>query len=88
MSRLTIHTPFQSGDMISERAARRVAAHPRAAAAPAPEVTPARPVNTAPAARQPTPTPPPSQTNGARILRRWSVAELIARAAVGQPAIA
>jgi hypothetical protein len=86
MSRHTIHTPFQSGDLISERALRRVAAHPRAAAAPAPDATP---VNPAPAAaRQPTPTPAPSQTNRARILRRWSVAELIVLAAAGAPVVA
>jgi hypothetical protein len=86
MSRHTIHTPFQSGDLITERAARRVTAHPRAAAAPAPEVTPASAMNTAPATHQSTPTPTPA--SGPRILRRWSVAELIYRAAARPPVLA
>ena len=83
MSRHTIHTPGRSGDLVTERAARRISAHPRAATASA--GAPAAPVSPAPSAQPPIPTA--TQASGARILRRWSVAELIARAAIGQPVI-
>ncbi len=84
MNTHAIPTCSQSGDFISERAARRVTAHRRPAAAPAPAVAPAATGRPAPAARQATPTP----ASGARILRRWSVAELIYRAAARQPVVA
>ncbi len=60
MNTHTFHAPFNPRDMISERAARRAAAHPRTAAPPDAG---------APAAAE---TP--------QILRRWSVAELVAAA--------
>lgn len=75
----TIHPPFQS----SERAARRVTAHRRPAATSEPEGAAGGPVIVAPAAHQSSSNP----ESGPRILRRWSVAELIARAAAGAPAL-
>jgi len=73
MSTRTIHTPFHAGDLISERTARRARAHPRTVAAP--DAAPA-PAPATDAARRDTPSP----AGDARILRRWSVAALIASA--------
>ena len=68
MSTRIINTPFHSGDLLSERAARRVTAHRRPVVAPE---------AVAPSGGRP--------GTGPKILRRWSVAELIARAAAGPP---
>lgn len=82
MNTHTRHAPFSAGDLISERAARRATAHRRTAVGS----------ETAPVpAHAPDITPPGSDQDpagGARILRRWSVAELIARASAGTPLVA
>jgi hypothetical protein len=70
MSICTIHPPFQVDGLISERATRRPAAHPRLAApvdAPTSLAGSADSDTSAPAAH-------------VQILRRWSIAELIAAA--------
>ncbi len=70
MSTRSIRTPSRAGDVPSARAARRVTAHRR----PGPALAPA-------AAESPVRSARPARSSGARILRRWSVAELVARAA-------
>ena len=86
MSRDTIYAPGPSGDLITDRVARRISVHPRVATVPAPPVAPVASLNPAPTAQLPSPTA--AAAGGARILRRWSVAGLIAHAAIGQPVIA
>jgi hypothetical protein len=74
MSTHTFHAPFNPRDLISERAARRAAAHLRTAASQDAAATPA---NASDGTRR-------DSTNTAenpQILRRWSVAELVAAAA-------
>ena len=70
MSTCTIHMPFPVGDLISERTVRRSAAHQSPAArnhAPTSLAGPAARDTSAPAA-------------DSQVLRRWSIAELIAAA--------
>ena len=76
MSTHTFHAPFNPRDLISERAARRAAAHPRTIAAMRPAATPDGAAEAADAARQDN----SSSAGNAQILRRWSVAELVAAA--------
>ena len=85
MSTRTIHASFRSGDLISERAARRVMAHRRPVVPLEPTAALGAPPSPALAARELTPRP---AATGPKILRRWSVAELIARAAAGPPVVA
>ena len=84
MSTRIVHTPSRGGDLISERVARRATAHRRPRVAPEPAAAPGAPASPAVAVAEPTATPAPA----AKILRRWSVAELIARAAAGHPVVA
>jgi hypothetical protein len=76
MSTRTVHTPFHAGDLISKRTARRARAHPRTVAVPDAAAAPAPATNAGLAARRDTPSP----AGEAKILRRWSVAALIASA--------
>ena len=86
MSTRTVHTPFHPSDLISDRSARRASAHRRTVAlpdaAPVSNATSALDARSAPAtnaavtAHRDTPSP----AGEARILRRWSVAALIASA--------
>ena len=78
MSKRTVHTSRHAGDVVSERTARRASVHPRTVTVPHAPPTPApSPATSADDnARRDTPSP-----NGdAQILRRWSVAALIASA--------
>ncbi len=70
MSTCTIHPPFRVGDLISERAARRSVAHQRPAARND------SPTSLAGSADRDTSSPVAKP----QILRRWSIAELIAAA--------
>jgi hypothetical protein len=70
MSTCTIHIPFAVGDLISERATRRTVAHPR------PAVIKHAPTSLAGAADRDTSSP----ATNSQVLRRWSIAELIAAA--------
>ena len=83
MSTHTFHTPFNPRDLISERSARRAAAHSRAAANKAVAATAAEGADTAR-------TDATSTAGNPQILRRWSVAKLVAAATwprVGAPAL-
>lgn len=71
MSICTIHTPFRNGDLTSERAARRRVAHLRPAARNDVPTSLAGPADRA--ASHPA-------DGTSQILRRWSIAELIAAA--------
>jgi hypothetical protein len=86
MSTQAIRTHFRTRDFSSERAMRRGSAHRRTATAPAvaPAVALVAASTPVPAARQAAPT----VATGARILRRWSVAQLIAHAAAGPRLVA
>jgi hypothetical protein len=76
MNKESTRTQFLAGDFISENAVRGVFGQRR----PTPPTTPSEPVTAGPA------NPPTAGQNGSppaggrRPLRRWSVAELIARA--------
>jgi hypothetical protein len=77
MSAHTFHAPFNSRDLISERAARRAAAHPRTVVAKDAAAPPADPVvNTVGTVRE----VGSSSAGSPQILRRWSVAKLVAAA--------
>lgn len=80
MSKEPTKIDFPAGDFISENAVRAVFGRRR----PTPPITPARAVNGTPehasAAGLDT-----SAASGARRLRRWSVAELLARAVAPPP---
>ena len=73
MNTHTFHAPFNPRDLISERAARRAAAHQRTVAAKAAVATPAEAADTA---RQDS----SGSAGNPQILRRWSVAKLVAAA--------
>jgi len=78
MSTHTFHTPFNPRHLISERSARRAAAHPRAVAAPDAAAAPAEaaPTEIAPTAGNDS----ASSAGNPQILRRWSVTQLVAAA--------
>jgi hypothetical protein len=73
MNTCLFHTPFNTGDPISARTARRAAAHPRPVESTDLAMTLAA-ADDAGSRNGPAPAPV------AQILRRWSVAELIASA--------
>ena len=73
MSTHTVHVPFNPRDLISERAARRAAAHPRTPAATGGAATPTEAADTARQAKS-------DSAGNPQILRRWSVAKLVAAA--------
>jgi hypothetical protein len=82
MSNESTRTKFLAGDFISENAVRGVFGQGRRTLATASTETVTDALANAPIAGQDT-SPPPS---GARPLRRWTVAELIARAVAAPPA--
>jgi hypothetical protein len=85
---MTTHSmSIQSGDRFSESASRRIRVRRRSAAAPSAAQDPtAAPVAASP--DRPDATRQAGGVGGARILRRWSVADLIARAGGPPRAIA
>lgn len=76
MSKRIVHTSLHAGELVSERTARRANAHARAVAVPAARQTPAPAMSAAVGDRR----DPPRPTGDVQILRRWSVAALIASA--------
>ena len=78
MSKETTRTDFPAGDFISENAVRGVFGRRR-------HSSPTVPAHTATAARGHCRADTSAPTGGARLLRRWSVAELIARAVTPPP---
>ena len=81
MSNEPTSTEFPAGDFISENAV-RAAFGRRRSTSPA---SPAHAVNGVPGHSSADGEDTPGPTGGARRLRRWSVAELIARAVVSRP---
>jgi hypothetical protein len=77
MSTHTVHSSFHAGvDVISGRAGRRATAHPRTIATPDTAAAPTHPANPAHTACPGSLSP----AGDPQILRRWSVAGLIASA--------
>jgi hypothetical protein len=81
MNKELTRTHSIAGDFISENAVRGVFVRRRRM----PPTTPTKPVTTLPANSPAAGDDTPSPTEGQRPLRRWSVAELIARAVVAPP---
>ena len=81
MSNEPTSTEFPAGDFISENAVRAAFGRRRSTS----PTSPAHAVNGVPAHSSADGEDTPGPTGGARRLRRWSVAELIARAVVSRP---
>lgn len=81
MSKESTKTDFPAGDFISENAVRAVFGRRQ----PTSPTTPARAVNGLPEHPSAAGVDKPAPASGARRLRRWSVAELLARAIAPPP---